>query len=106
MTRTQMELAGLFEANDSAGRKVDSGYLKRPEWAQIERDKLHWKAGFMGVRVLKALVKPPIDLLDRFIRLSDADDAEILRFAKSYGTLRRPQFHGRRLRKSDFEARE
>jgi len=106
-----MELAGFLEANDRLGRVVDSGDLLPPSWACIEQGKIHWKddgrwVSVMGGRFRSRLIRPPADLLDRFTSLWNADDSEILAFAKAYGTLRRPIFHGRPLLKSDFEGRE
>jgi len=53
-----------------------------------------------------AMVQPTADILDRFSELWRADDATILKFAKTYGTLRRPLLLSGHRRKSDFEARD
>ena len=95
-----MERAGFVESNDKLGRIVGSGALSVPSWAVLHRGYIHWKGGF------GATVQPTPGILDRFSELWRADDATILKFAKAYGTLRRPLLLSGHRRKSDFEARE
>jgi hypothetical protein len=99
--RARLELAGLVEPNGKFGRIVESGRLASPGWMHIERGNIHWK-GFN----LLATIEPPPDLLDRFAKLWNANDAAILEFAQKYGTLRRPLSLFRTTRKSDCEGRE
>jgi hypothetical protein len=107
--RQTLELAGCVEANGRAGRIVETGHLIAPHAARIAGGKLHWRISPRWAKspldVLGRPVKPPSDLLDRFVALSDASDKSILDFALRYGTLRRPRY-GRKVRKSDFDGRE
>jgi hypothetical protein len=95
-----MERARYLESNNLVGRTVESGYLSAPTWAVLERGCVHWKGGIGGS------IKPSPQVLDRFIELWRADSAEILAFAKTNGTLRRPLLLSRTFRKTDSEARE
>jgi hypothetical protein len=97
----EMELAGYADATGKLGKIVESSRLAPPKWVTIKRGRIQWIGG------LEALVEPPVDILDQFLRLWDADDAEILAFAKKYGTLRPSlSLRGNRLEQSDWKGSE
>jgi hypothetical protein len=115
-----VEEAGFVQDDNNTGRKVGSGRLFPPRWAEIERGCIHWiggvdredledvdtserPPGYVGG------VKPRQEVFDGFVLLWDKDkkdDADILAFASKWGALRRPFRRFQKVCKTDDEARE
>ena len=91
--RIDWESAGLIQ-NGRAGRPVRAGVLKRPKACTIgldterpEEPLLRWECP-RGSATLEYVQEPPSrDLLDEFVRLTDATDADIVEFAERRGVL-------------------
>jgi hypothetical protein len=99
-TRFQFERGGYLDSNGTIGMAIGSGRLSVPKWVILKRGCIYWKGDW------RAGVEPSREILDQFIELWEANDDGILSFARAYGTLRRPVFLSRELKKTDRKARE
>ncbi len=78
------------------GRRVDTRALLRPDRVDFDVDRQVLKVDTAATLVTD-LRRPPSFLLDRFIGLTDATDAEIYRFAQRFGVLSVDAFSDRGL---------
>jgi len=102
-----LERAGLVgESNNRTGSRVGSGMLVRPGWAEIEGRCIHWGGDERRGAHPFRWIEPDPEVFDRFIGLWKRGDIEIVRFARKWGTLRRPLRLLQKPLKSDDEARE
>jgi hypothetical protein len=79
--RGTLERAGLVDDAGTLGRRITSGTLAKPNSVELQRRCIHWKGP-------SSRIEPCRDLLDRFVGLWDRDDAAILAFARTWGSLR------------------
>ena len=73
----------------NVGRPVDVGTWRSPEHLSLKAGCLTWSSGDQW-----RTIDPPVDLLDKVLKLVDANDEVVAEFARSYGLISECAQHG------------
>src|SRR5690242_7617216 len=83
-----LELAGMTDTSGSAGKALPPGYLIVPGSIEPTVEGLKWR--YSDQDHTPSTIRAPKNTLDKFLKLTQANPAAIVKFARAHGVLEGP----------------